>query len=334
MGRYKKKLIITRSPLRITLGGGGTDIPMFYKKFGGNFVSAAINLHVYISINKINENRYVLRYSKFENCEKIDQINHPIIKSVLAYFKVGPGLEITSFADIKAGTGLGSSGAFTVALIKAVSIYKRQNLSNKKIAEIASHIEINILKEPVGIQDTYASALGSVRYFTINQNGAIRSKDLLSYNPKLKPYLNNFYIIYTEQERNASKEIDKTIFKTNSKQQVFDNLNKAKNIGLKAKKLLLSEDNLSAFSSELTDQWKIKLERSPSNFHKLVNKDIESLISLGCEGGKLVGAGGGGFILINCPKNNIANVKKYLKSKNKQLVNFDIDRSGTEAFEL
>ena len=327
-------MIITRSPLRITLGGGGTDIPMFYKKHGGNFVSAAISLHVYVSINKVNENRYILRYSKFENCEKIDQINHPIIKAVLSYFKIEPGLEITSFADIKAGTGLGSSGAFTVALIKAVSIYKKQNLSNKKIAEIASHIEINILNEPVGVQDTYASALGSVRYFSINKNGGVSSKDLISYNPKLKSYLNNFYLIYTEQVRNASKEINKTIIKANSKEAIFENLFKSKRIGLKAKKLLLTDNNLSAFSTELTKQWKIKLERSPSNFHKIVNKEIESLMSIGCTGGKLVGAGGGGFILVHCPKNNIVNVENFLKSKNKQLINFDIDRSGSVAFEL
>lgn len=327
-------MIITRSPLRITLGGGGTDIPIFYKKINASFVSAAISLHVYVSINSINENTYLLRYSTFETCKSIDEIKHPIIREVLKYFKVKPGIEITSFADIKSGTGLGSSGAFTVALIKAVSIHLNKKINNKEIAHLASYIEINVLKESVGLQDTYASALGSVRYFTINKNGKVSHRNLLKNNLKLEKYFNNLYLLNTQQQRDASKELNNTIFAKDSESLVFNNLLKAKEAGNRSKKLLSIDGDLESFGHELTNQWKIKFERSPSSFHKEVDNKIQQLIALGCTGGKLIGAGGGGFILVHCPKKNLINIKKYVQKHKLQILDFEIDTLGLSSFEL
>ena len=328
-------MIITRSPLRITLGGGGTDIPMFYEQHGANFVSAAINKHVYVSINNVNEKKYILRYSKYENVISINDIQHPIIREVLNHFNVENGIEITSFADIKSGTGLGSSGAFTVALIKAIILHQnRVTLSNSQIAQLASHIEINILNESVGLQDTYASALGSIRYFTINKQGKIRNKDLISENKSIKKLFSEYYLINTNQSRNATEEIKKTIFDKDKKEEMTKNLLQSKTRGIYTNSLLRNRSKMIQLGEHLTSQWKIKLERSPSSFHKGIDDIINKLIIKGCTGAKLIGAGGGGFILVHCPDESKAKIKKYLNELEMELQPFDIDETGIISFEL
>ncbi len=327
-------MIITRSPLRITLGGGGTDFPFFFQKFNGNFVSAAIDKHVYVSINEINEKSYVVRYSNYEKANTLKEIKHPIVKSVLRKFNIKPGIEITSFADIKSGTGLGSSGAFTVALIKAVTIYKNLNYSNQKIAQLASDIEIKILNEPVGIQDPFISSLGSIRYFTINKKGYVKSNDLLKINPVLENYLEEFYLINSNQVRNASEELSKTILSKKKDKKILDNLLEAKTNGISSNKILSSRENYKEISRELTKHWKIKLERSPSLFHKEIDQHINSLLELGCSGAKLIGAGGGGFILTHCPNSKLKDMKSYLNINKMSFDDFKIDKSGIVSFEL
>jgi len=326
-------LIVTRSPLRITLGGGGTDIPFFYKKYGAAFVSASINKHVYVAINKIRDRKYTLRYSNFEDISDVNSIKHPIIREAIKLLDIKPGIEITSFADIPSGTGLGSSGAFSVALIKALSIYKKENISQRDLAKIASKIEIEILKENVGLQDTYCSALGSLRFFKINKAGVVSSTDLLKANPDLKKHFKNFYLINTNVSRNANDELKNTIF-LKDKNFIENNLLESKKIGIESRNLLENYSNLASFSSTLTNQWKVKLKRSPSKFHKNVNKTIVNLIELGAAGGKLIGAGGGGFILIYSKPSNFSNIRDYLKSENLSYFNLELDTKGTTHFEL
>jgi len=328
-------MIIVRTPYRIPLAGGGTDHSFYFKKKNGNLISASFNQYVYCLIQKRPLDKKILiqtTITQFTTDSK--KIEHPIIREVLKYFKVKPGIEITSFADIKSGTGLGSSGAFTVALIKAVSIHLNKKINNKEIAHLASYIEINVLKESVGLQDTYASALGSVRYFTINKNGKVSHRNLLKNNLKLEKYFNNLYLLNTQQQRDASKELNNTIFAKDSESLVFNNLLKAKEAGNRSKKLLSIDGDLESFGHELTNQWKIKFERSPSSFHKEVDNKIQQLIALGCTGGKLIGAGGGGFILVHCPKKNLINIKKYVQKHKLQILDFEIDTLGLSSFEL
>lgn len=328
-------MIITRSPLRITLGGGGTDVPLFYNKYGGNFISASINKHVYISINKINEKKYILRYSKLENVSSIKKIQHPIIREVLKLYKINPGIEITSFADVKAGTGLGSSGAFTVALIQAISIYKNnKKLSKKELSRIASYIEIDVLKEPVGLQDSLASSHGSIQYFKISKSGSVKSFDIYKENSGIKNFIKDLYLINTDKTRNASTEMARTFFQKDSSKEIFNNLLKSKDSGVEAYNFLTDEKKVKNFGIKLTEQWKIKLNRSPTNFHVNVDKLINELVSIGCTGGKLIGAGGGGYILIHCPKSKFKLVNSYLLNNKLKLLDFKIDTVGTVNFEL
>ena len=328
-------MIITRSPLRITLGGGGTDVPFFYKKYGGNFISASINKHVYISINKINEKKYILRYSKLENVSSIKEIQHPIIREVLKLFKINPGIEITSFADVKSGTGLGSSGAFTSALIQAISIYKNnKKLSKKELANLASYIEIEVLKEPVGLQDSLASAYGSIQYFKISRSGSVKNYDIYEESLGLKNFIKDLYLINTDKTRNASTELTKTLFQKDSKKETFSNLLKSKYSGIEAHSLLTDNKKVRNFGIKLTEQWKIKHHRSPSKFHTQVDKLINQLIDMGCTGGKLIGAGGGGYILIHCPKRKLSLVNEFLLKNKLNLLDFKIDTEGTVYFEV
>jgi D-glycero-alpha-D-manno-heptose-7-phosphate kinase len=328
-------LIITRSPLRITLGGGGTDVPFFFERHGGNFISASINKHVYVSINQINEEKFILRYSKLESASNIKEIQHPIIREALKYFKITPGVEITSFADIKSGTGLGSSGAFTVALIQALSIYKNnKKLSKKELSKIASYIEIDVLKEPVGIQDPHASSYGSIQYFKISKNGLVKNYDIYKDNVGLKNFVKDLYLINTKKRRNASKELSRTIFNHDSKKEIFDNLLKSKESGIEAYNFLTDKKKVINFGNKLFEQWRIKYERSPSKFHSEINNMINELINLGCTGSKLIGAGGGGYILIHCPKSYIKKVESYINKNKLNLLNFEIDTEGTTYFEL
>ena len=328
-------MIITRSPLRITLGGGGTDVPFFFERHGANFISASINKHVYVSINQINEEKFILRYSKLESASNIKEVQHPIIREALKYFKITPGVEITSFADIKSGTGLGSSGAFTVALIQALSIYKNnKKLSKKELSKIASYIEIDVLKEPVGLQDPHASSYGSIQYFKISKNGLVKNYDIYKDNAGLKNFVKDLYLINTKKRRDASKELSRTMFNHDSKKEIFDNLLKSKESGIEAYNLLTDKKKVINFGNKLIEQWRIKYERSPSKFHSEINNIINELTNLGCTGSKLIGAGGGGYILIHCPKSYIKKVESYLNKNKLNLLSFEIDTEGTTYFEL
>src|SRR5207237_1188732 len=155
-------MILTRAPFRVSLGGGGTDLPSYYSQHGGFVISAAIDKHVYIGINRTFTDDYFLKYSALERVSSVDQIQHPIIRSALELHPVGPSLEIVSLADIPAGTGLGSSGTFTVGLLRALHSFKRDHVAEQELAEEAAHIEIDMLGEPVGKQDAYIAAFGGI----------------------------------------------------------------------------------------------------------------------------------------------------------------------------
>src|SRR5277367_5985753 len=166
-------MIITRAPLRITFGGGGTDLPSYYRQFGGQLIAGAIDKYIYIALHKIFPPEFIIKYSQFERVPTVDEIKHPIIKEILKAHHVEPRLEIASMADIPDGTGLGSSGAFTVSLLKAITFYRRQQLLTEKLAEEACDIEINRLHAPIGKQDQYAAAFGGITSFTFHKDDTV-----------------------------------------------------------------------------------------------------------------------------------------------------------------
>ncbi len=324
-------MIITRAPLRVTLGGGGTDLPFFSRKYGGNFNTAAINQHVYISINKIITNKIILKYSKSEKVNNVNEIKHPIIKEALKEFNISNNIEIGSFADIRSGTGLGSSGAFTNALLYGLSKFTDKNYRKKDIAKLASYIEIDVLKEPVGVQDTYSTALGGLRYFKVNKDDNVTNTDLVKYNELLTRFFENALLVNTGVTRSASTELEDTIMKKKESNPITKNLIDSKEIGIKSFKLLRNNE-IENYYKLIDDQWSLKLERAPSRFHKKIDKLINEMKNHGCISAKLIGAGGGGYILAFVK--NKGEIKNYLKIKKIDFFDIDIDYEGLIYFDL
>jgi D-glycero-alpha-D-manno-heptose-7-phosphate kinase len=321
-------MLISRSPLRVTLGGGGTDLPSYYKKKNGFLISAAIDKYVYVTITRPFKQGIYLKYSKIEKVKKVSQIFHPIIKEVLKEqnFKK-PQIEITTLTDIPAGTGLGSSGSFTTALIKALYFYKNRRIQTKDLAEKACDIELNKLKEPIGKQDQYISAYGGINCFYFKKSGEVIVEPLKISNKTLLSLKNNLLIFFTGYSRNASdilKEQDKKTKKQN--EEMIKNLDFIKNIGLKSKKYLESGD-LGKFAELMNIHWEYKQSRSKQMTNKKITKYYKDALKNGAIGGKIVGAGGGGFLMFYA--NDIKKLRKKMIQRGLEEVKFDFDFRGT-----
>jgi D-glycero-alpha-D-manno-heptose-7-phosphate kinase len=197
-------MIITRTPFRITLGGGGTDLPSYYRKYGGFLISAAVNKHMYITVNKRFEESIRVSYSKTETVKKILEIEHPIVREALDLLGIKPGIEITSIADLPAGSGLGSSGSFTIGLLNALHAYKREYLTPRELAEEAFYIEAEILGEPVGKQDQYIAAYGGIISIDIDKNGKVTVETQVLSDDTMDQFESNTLFFYTGLQRNAS----------------------------------------------------------------------------------------------------------------------------------
>ncbi len=321
-------MLISRSPLRVTLGGGGTDLPSYYKKKNGFLISAAIDKYVYVTITRPFKQGIYLKYSKIEKVKKVSQIFHPIIKEVLKEqnFKK-PQIEITTLTDIPAGTGLGSSGSFTTALIKALYFYKNRRIQTKDLAEKACDIELNKLKEPIGKQDQYISAYGGINCFYFKKSGEVIVEPLKISNKTLLSLKNNLLIFFTGYSRNASdilKDQDKKTKKQN--EEMIKNLDFIKNIGLKSKKYLESGD-LGKFAELMNIHWEYKQSRSKQMTNKKITKYYKDALKNGAIGGKIVGAGGGGFLMFYA--NDIKKLRKKMIQRGLEEVKFDFDFRGT-----
>lgn len=291
-------MIISRTPLRISLGGGGSDLPSYYKNSGGGFlVAAAINRHVYVAINSNFNERYFLKYSKVEDVENVSQIRHPLIREALLENPIVGGVQITSEADIPAGTGLGSSGSFAVGLLKAIHAFKHEYRSNTQIADEACVLEIEKLGEPVGKQDQYIAAVGGLSAFEFRSDGSVNVIELKIESSTRRVFEENLLLFFTGFRRSASEELSALdVGMSIGDRKIQENLDAVKAAGFEAAELLETE-KLEEYAKMLTKQWHLKYDRSPSPIHSTINSWIDSGIQAGAIGGKLVGAGGGGFLL-------------------------------------
>ncbi len=291
---------LVRSPLRLSLGGGGTDLPSYYRKRGGYLIAAAIDKYVYTSIIKPFSKGIYLKYSEMEMVNSADQIKHNIFREVLSMddkLNQKNQIEITTLADIPYGTGLGSSGAFTVSLIKALSLWNKEGKSNKRIAEEACHIEIDRLQEPVGKQDQYISAIGGIQEFFFNKDDTVEIRQLDISTQSMREFKESCIIFYTGKSRSASNillEQDKKS-KENESEMIY-NLDQTKELGFTTKNLLLNGDILQ-YGLLLKDHWKNKLKRSPNMCNEELKESYHIALDNGALGGKLIGAGGGGFFM-------------------------------------
>jgi len=323
-------VIITRSPLRITLGGGGTDLPSYYNKFGGFLISAAINKYVYTSVLEPYANGIYLKYSKREKTNSIEKIKHPIIKEVLKKFrKNSKRIEITTLAEIPSGTGLGSSGSFTTSLMKCMYLYNKRNISKHKLAEEACDIEINKLKEPVGKQDQFIASYGGIKIFKIDKKGKVNVSNL-NINQKIKKKLeNNLLLFFTGYTRHSSSILKKQDVDTKKESySTLKNLKQIKEIGYYSKRLIENND-LNEFGKLLDYHWQIKKKRASNMSNKKIDSIYNDALKNGAIGGKLVGAGGGGFLMFYAK--NPMQLRKRLNKYKINEVKFLFDEEGTKS---
>jgi len=292
-------LIITRSPLRISLGGGGTDLPSYYRKHSGFVLSAAINRYVYITINEAFRPRIILKYSKLEDVERWEDIQHPIIREALRLTGVqGPYLEIVSLSDIPAGTGLGSSGSFTTALLRALHTMNRNFVPPRELAEQACHIEIDLLKEPVGKQDQYIAAFGGITCFEFLPDDRVVAEPLKIASETLANLEDNLLLFFTGASRSAAEVLrDQDTRTRDNASEMLENLHHTKHLGHASRDALLAGD-LRKFAELMHVHWEHKKKRSPGISSSLIDEMYELARGNGALGGKLIGAGGGGFLML------------------------------------
>ena len=324
-------MIITRSPLRITLGGGGTDLPSYYNENEGFLISAAIDKYVYVSLLETFTQGIFLKYSKFEQVKKVSEIKHPIIREAFKILNLHDKIEVTSLADIPAGTGLGSSGSFTTALLKALHAYLRVNISQKDLAELACYIELDCLKEPIGKQDQYISSFGGLTSFTFHKHKnkkKVTIDPLKIKNETLLELEDNLLLFFTGFSRSASKILKDQNQKSKKKdQEITENLNFVKELGYKSKDALES-GKISLFGELMNEHWENKKKRSLNMSNSIINEWYNIAIKNGALGGKLVGAGGGGFLMFLA--DDKSKLRKALAATDLQEVRFRFDFEGTK----
>ncbi len=321
-------MIITRSPLRISLGGGGTDLPSYYRNHGGFVLSAAIEQYVYITINEAFRPRIILKYSKLEDVERWEDIQHPIFREAMRLTGVmGPYLEIVSLSDIPAGTGLGSSGSFTTALLRALHTMKRNFVPPHQLAEQACHIEIDLLHEPVGKQDQYIAAFGGITCFEFLPDDKVVAEPLKIAPETLANLEDNLLLFFTGASRSAAEVLrDQDTRTRENASEMLENLHLTKRLGHESRDALLAGD-LRAFSEIMHVHWEHKKKRSPGMSSGFIDEMYELARSNGALGGKLIGAGGGGFLLLYTEDKT--RLRSAMRSAGLREVRLQFDFGGT-----
>lgn len=290
-------MIITRSPLRISLGGGGTDLPSYYRKHSGFLIAAAIDRYVYITLHQTFGPELIIKYSQLERVKHASEVRHPIIREALRLVGVDGQVEITSMADIPAGTGLGSSGSFTTALLKALHAHRKNIVHPRELAEQACHIEIELLKEPIGKQDQYIAAYGGLTCFQFLPNGYVDAQPLKVDSETLYNLEDNLLLFFTGYSRAAGTILKEQDEKSRtSDKEMIDNLHFVKDLGYQSQEALEKGD-LHRFGSLMNVHWERKKQRSGGMSNPDIDKWYDMAMQNGALGGKLIGAGGGGFLM-------------------------------------
>jgi len=325
-------MIITRSPLRISLGGGGTDLPSYYREHGGFLIAGAIDKFVYITVHETFMPEILVRYSKTETVSRADEIKHPILREALRLIPIeDPHLEITSLSDIPAGTGLGSSGSFTTALLCALHAYRRNHVTQREIAEQACHIEMDLLGEPIGKQDQYIAAYGGITGFTFRQDGYVDVEPLRIPPATLHRLEDGLGMFFTGYTRHASEILKDQDLKSKQKDKdMIENMHFVKKLGYESKAALEAGD-LRAFGELMHVHWERKRARSSGMSNQQIDGYYEVARANGAIGGKLIGAGGGGFLLFYTE--NKARLSAAMAAAGLREVRFRFDFGGNRVMQ-
>lgn len=322
-------MIISRSPLRISLGGGGTDLPSYYRDHGGFCISAAIDKYVYVDIHRRFVSGYLLKYSHLEQCETVAAIRHPILRECLSYVGGLPdNLEIATMADIPTGTGLGSSGSFTTALLKALFALQRTSINPQDLAEAACTIELERLKEPIGKQDQYIAAFGGLTCFHFAADRPVVVERLKVSEDTLADLEDHLLLFFTGYSRSASAILkDQNDRSIRNDSEMLANLHYVKELGLLSK-AALEQGNTRRFAEIMHEHWERKRKRSGDMSNPTIDQQYELAMKNGAVGGKLIGAGGGGFLMFYSADN--ARLRKAMRGAGLREVRFRFDFEGSK----
>jgi D-glycero-alpha-D-manno-heptose-7-phosphate kinase len=323
-------MIIARSPLRVTLGGGGTDLASYYESHGGFLIAAAIDRYVYITIHDTFQQEFIIKYSRLERVNTIGAIEHPIIRESLKLTEIDENgsLEVTSMADIPSGTGLGSSGSFTTALLKALHAHQRHLIHPQELAEQACDIEINRLGEPIGKQDQYIAAFGGITCFEFQPDGKVRAWPLRISEEMRYNLEDNLLLFFTGYSRSAS-----TVLKEqNDRSKTMDpdmlaNLHFVKELAVESQQAL-EAGNLKEFARLMNVHWQNKKKRSNNMSNSHINDLYDLAMANGALGGKLIGAGGGGFLMFYSEEKT--RLRHIMREQGLKEVRFKFDFEGTK----
>jgi D-glycero-alpha-D-manno-heptose-7-phosphate kinase len=323
--------IFSRAPLRISLGGGGTDLPSYYREHGGFLVSGAIDKYVYMLTHTVFQRRWLMKYTETESVDEVSQIRHPILRETLLRHWRGSPIEIASVADVPSGTGMGSSGAFTVCLIRALAHARSTSITPGALAEAACEIEIDVLQEPVGKQDPYVAAHGGICSYTFNADDTVDVRPLELAPETLRKLHDNLLLFYTGEARAASAVLgDQDARSKSGDEEMLANLHATKEMGYRFEELLCAGD-LEGYAELMNEHWENKRRRSPG----MASEHIDRLYTLarrsGAIGGKLVGAGGGGFLLVYAQRPS--DTRQAMAAAGASELVFDFEFSGATATE-
>ena len=322
-------MIIVRSPLRVTLGGGGTDLASYYRDHEGFLIAAAIDKYVYVTVIKPFMPGIYLKYSSIEHVETIDKVQHRIVRESLNQFDLGaPQIEITTLADIPAGTGLGSSGSFTTALLRALHAHAKSIIHPRELAEQACHIEIDLLGEPIGKQDQYIAAFGGITCFTFRRDGTINAAPLAIDDETRYALEDNLLLFFTGFSRSASHILkDQDTRTKNNDNAMIDNLHFVKEVGLRSK-AALERGDLLGFGQLMHEHWENKRKRSGGMSNPQIDAWYDLAMANGAVGGKLIGAGGGGFLMFYAEDK--VRLRHAMREAGLTEVRFHFDFEGTK----
>jgi len=322
-------MIIVRSPLRISLGGGGTDLPSYYRYHEGFLIAGAIDRYVYVTVMRPFTPGIFLKYSQLEHVQHADEVKHPIIREAIKELNFRtPQVEITTLADIPAGTGLGSSGSFTTALLKALYAHRKRLIHPEELAELACNIEIDRLGEPIGKQDQYIAAFGGVTCFTFHKDDTVEARPLAMSVDTMHDLEDNLMLFFTGFSRSAGSILkDQNTRTKQSDGEMLNNLHFVKELGYRSKEALEGGDPLQ-FGRLMHEHWEHKKRRSGGMSNPQIDQWYELGMKNGAVGGKLVGAGGGGFLMFCAEDRN--KLRKAMTHAGLEEVRFSFDFEGTK----
>ena len=320
-------MIISKTPVRISFFGGGTDYPDYYKQHGGAVLSTTIDKYIFITvkaIHGISEFKYKINYSKLEACNEIDEIQHPVVKACLKYLDISESLEIHIISDLPARSGIGSSSSFTVGLLNALYALKGQMVSKERLANEAIYIEQVILNERVGVQDQLAAANGGFNKMEFNRDGSLRVNPLIITKERKKELEENMIMFYTGISRYAHIVLEEQIQKT-KENKITSDLNRMHTMVDEAINILSSGNHITEFGKLLNEGWRLKRSLSSAISNNFLDDIYKKAINAGALGGKLLGAGGGGFFVFFAE--NKAKIREALSELPD--VPFEFENDGT-----